>query len=90
MKEYKNNKKYMVKRLDNKSNIKRKYQLIIEETYQYESDSPDDIEKILNGYELEFEAEECENAIINLYKKICSCKTRTDFINLSDGTISCR
>ena len=50
MKEYKNNKKYMVKRLDNKSNIKRKYQLIIEETYQYESNSPDDIEKIIESY----------------------------------------
>lgn len=32
---------------------------------------PDDIEKILNRYELEFEAEECENAIINLYKAYC-------------------
>lgn len=50
MKEYKNNKKYMVKRLDNKCNIKRKYKLIIEETYQYESDSPDDIEKIIESY----------------------------------------
>ena len=50
MKEYKNTKKYMIKRLDNKSNIKRKYKLIIEETYQYESDSPDDIEKIIESY----------------------------------------
>lgn len=50
MKEYKNNKKYMVKRLDNKSKLKRKYKLIIEETYQYESDSPDDIEKIIENY----------------------------------------
>ncbi len=50
MKEYKNNKKYMIKRLDNKSNIKRKYKLIIEEVYQYESDSPDDIEKIIESY----------------------------------------
>ena len=40
----------MIKRLDNKSNIKRKYKLIIEETYQYESDSPDDIEKIIERY----------------------------------------
>ena len=40
----------MIKRLDNKSNIKRKYKLIIEETYQYESDSPDDVEKIINSY----------------------------------------
>lgn len=50
MKEYKNNKKYMVKKLDNKTNIKRKYKLIIEETYQYESDSPDDIENIIESY----------------------------------------
>ena len=40
----------MIKRLDNKSNIKRKYKLIIEEVYQYESDSPDDIEKIIESY----------------------------------------
>lgn len=50
MKDYKNNEKYVVKRIDSKSNIKRKYKLIIEEEYIYESDSPDDIEKIINSY----------------------------------------
>ena len=50
MKDYKNNKKYVFKRLDSKSDIKRKYKLIIEEVYKYESDSPEDIERIINSY----------------------------------------
>ena len=52
MKQYydKNNDKWTVKRLDNKSDIKRKYKLIIEEEYICESDSPHDIEKIIKSY----------------------------------------
>ncbi len=54
MKQYNNNKgknnKYITKRLDSKSDIKRKYKLIIEEEYICESDSPDDIERIINSY----------------------------------------
>ena len=54
MKQYNNNKrknnKYITKRLDSKSDIKRKYKLIIEEEYICESDSPHDIEKIINSY----------------------------------------
>lgn len=54
MEQYNNNKgrnnKYITKRLDSKSDIKRKYKLIIEEEYIYESDSPHDIEKIINSY----------------------------------------
>ena len=46
----KNNDKYIVKRLDSKSYIKRKYKLIVEEEYISESDSPFDIEKIINSY----------------------------------------
>lgn len=48
MKQYydKNNDKWTVKRLDSKSDIKRKYKLIIEEEYISGSDSPHDIEKI--------------------------------------------
>lgn len=51
MKQYydKNNDKWTVKRIDSKSDIKRKYKLIIEE-YISESDSPHDIEKIINSY----------------------------------------
>ena len=45
-----NKKKYVLKRLDDKIDIKRKYKLIIEEVYQYESDSPEDIERIINSY----------------------------------------
>lgn len=45
-----NNNKHIVKRLDHKSDIKRKYKLIIEEEYICESDSPHDIEKIINSY----------------------------------------
>ena len=54
MKQYNNNKgknnKYITKRLDSKSDIKRKYKLIIEEEYICESDSPYDIERIINRY----------------------------------------
>ncbi len=54
MKQYNNNKgknnKYITKRLDIKSDIKRKYKLIIEEEYICESDSPHDIERIINSY----------------------------------------
>ena len=45
-----NNEKWTVKRLDDKSDIKRKYKLIIEEEYITESDSLFDIEKIINSY----------------------------------------
>ena len=54
MKQYNNNKwrnnKYITKRLDSKSDIKRKYKLIIEEEYIYESDSPEDIDRIIDSY----------------------------------------
>lgn len=52
MKQYydRNNNKRTVKRLDHKSDIKRKYKLIIDEEYISESDSPHDIEKIINNY----------------------------------------
>lgn len=53
MKQYNNksrNDKYITKRLDSKSDIKRKYKLIIEEEYICESYSPHDIEKIINSY----------------------------------------
>ena len=52
MKQYydKNNDKWTVKRLDSKSDIKRKYKLIIEEEYIYESDSPEDIDRIIDSY----------------------------------------
>ena len=54
MEQYNNNKeknnKYITKRLDNKCDIKRKYKLIIEEEYICESDSPHDIERIINSY----------------------------------------
>lgn len=54
MKQYKKNNsknnKCRTKRLDHKSDIKRKYKLIIEEEYICESDSPHDIEKIISGY----------------------------------------
>ena len=36
--------------MDSKSDIKRKYKLIIEEEYISESDSQHDIEKIINSY----------------------------------------
>lgn len=41
---------YYVQRLDNKSYIKRKYKLIIEEVYKYETDSPHDIARVIDGY----------------------------------------
>ena len=54
MEQHNNNKrknnKYITKRLDSKSDIKRKYKLIIEEEYMCESDSPEDIEKIIENY----------------------------------------
>ena len=46
----KNNEKYFIKRIDDKSYIKTKFRLIIEEVYQYESDSPDDIDRIIDRY----------------------------------------
>ena len=46
----KENNKYITKRLDSKSDIKRKYKLIIEEEYIYESDSPEDIDRIIDSY----------------------------------------
>ena len=45
-----NNNKHIVKRVDDKSDIIRKYKLIIEEKYICESYSPHDIEKIINSY----------------------------------------
>lgn len=54
MKQYNNNKernnKYIIKRLDSKSDIKRKYKLIIEEECIYESDLPEDIDRIIDSY----------------------------------------
>ena len=50
MEKNKNNEKYYIKRIDNKSSIKRKYKLIIEEEYQYTTDTPDDIARIINSY----------------------------------------
>ena len=54
MEQYSNNKrknnKYITKRLDSESDIKRKYKLIIEEEYICASNSPEKIEKIINSY----------------------------------------
>ena len=54
MKQYKNNEeddiKYEIRRLDSKTTLKRKYKLIIEELCQYESDSPKEIQEIINSY----------------------------------------
>lgn len=54
MKQYNNNKernnKYIIKRLDSKSDIKRKYKLIIEEECIYESNLPEDIDRIIDSY----------------------------------------
>ena len=44
------NKGYITKIIDQKSDLKRKYKLIVEEEYICESDSPHDIEKIINSY----------------------------------------
>ena len=44
------NKGDITKIIDQKSDLKRKYKLIIEEEYICESDSPHDIEKIINSY----------------------------------------
>ena len=46
----KNNKKYLIKRIDSKSSINRKYKLIIEEEYQYTTDTPEDIARIIDSY----------------------------------------
>lgn len=40
----------IVQRFDSKSDIKRKYKLIIEEVYKYETDSPFDIARVIDGY----------------------------------------
>ena len=50
MEKNKNKEKGWIQRIDNKSSIKRKYKLIIEEVYQYESDSPNDIDRIIDRY----------------------------------------
>ena len=51
MRQYNNkNKGYITKIIDQKSDLKRKFKLIIEEEYICESDSPHDIEKIINSY----------------------------------------
>ena len=48
---YKNeNKGHYIQRLDSESDIKRKYKLIIEEVYKYETDSPFDIARVIDGY----------------------------------------
>ena len=44
------NKGYITKIIDQKSDLKRKFKLIIEEEYISESDSPYDIDKIINSY----------------------------------------
>lgn len=46
----KENNGHIVQRLDSKSDIKRKYKLIIEEVYKYETDSPFDIARVIDGY----------------------------------------
>ena len=52
MRQYNNkNKGYITKIIDQKSDLKRKFKLIIEEEYITESDSPFDIEKIISGME---------------------------------------
>lgn len=50
MEKNKNNEKCFIKRIDNKSSIKRKYKLIIEEEYHYTTDTPDDIARIIDSY----------------------------------------
>lgn len=45
-----NNEKGIVMRLDNKSDVKRKYKLLIESNYIYETDSPQDIARVIDGY----------------------------------------
>ncbi len=42
--------KYEIRRLDSHTNLKRKYKLIIEEVYTYETDSPHDIANVIDGY----------------------------------------
>ena len=50
MERNKNDEKCFIKRIDNKSSIKRKYKLIIEEEYQYTTDTTDDIARFINSY----------------------------------------
>ena len=54
MEQYKHNKrnngKSIVMRLDHKSDVKRKYKLLIESNYVYETDSPQDIARVIDGY----------------------------------------
>lgn len=50
MERNKDNEKCYIKRIDNKSSIKRMYKLIIEEEYQYTTDTPDDIARIIDRY----------------------------------------
>lgn len=45
-----NNEKGIVMRLDHKSDVKRKYKLLIESNYIYETDSPSDIARVIDGY----------------------------------------
>ena len=48
---YKNEKNgQYIQRLYGNSDIKRKYKLIIEEVYKYETDSPFDIARVIDGY----------------------------------------
>ena len=44
------NKGYITKIIDQKSDLKRKYKLIIEEEYQYTTYTPDDIARIIDRY----------------------------------------
>ena len=37
-------------RLDYKSDVKRKYKLLIEQNYVYETDSLQDIARVIDGY----------------------------------------
>lgn len=41
---------HYIQRLDSNSDIKRKYKLIIEEVYKYETDSQFDIARVIDGY----------------------------------------
>ena len=54
MEQYKHNKKTnekgIVMKLDHKSDVKRKYKLLIESNYIYETDSPSDIAIVIDGY----------------------------------------
>ena len=41
---------HYIQRLDGNSDIKRKYKLVIEEVYKYETDSPFDIARVIDEY----------------------------------------